>query len=238
MKKLSRALIGSLAISLALSALPAAVSAKTVLKKTSAPSSASDYWQCVPFARLISGIQIFGDAWTWWGQAAGKYETGDKPQTGSVLVFKSQGVMKLGHVAVVSKVQSDRIVQVTHANWSVIDGSRGQVENDVTMIDVSPDNDWSQVKVWFDPADNLGSTVYKTYGFIYQDDAAQHMAAANSTIAMASGAALSVIQAAAGKALDAVNPAAAPLKVLTDSGDKIGALIQQIMGGGSSSPAQ
>ena len=37
---------------------------------------AEDYWQCVPFARLVSGIQIFGDAWTWWSQAAGKYQTG------------------------------------------------------------------------------------------------------------------------------------------------------------------
>ncbi|MFN3286808.1 MAG: CHAP domain-containing protein, partial [bacterium] len=37
---------------------------------------ADTYWQCVPFARMISGVQIFGDAWTWWKQAAGKYETG------------------------------------------------------------------------------------------------------------------------------------------------------------------
>ena len=37
---------------------------------------ADDYWQCVPFARLMSGIQIFGDAHTWWQQAAGRYQTG------------------------------------------------------------------------------------------------------------------------------------------------------------------
>ena len=37
---------------------------------------ADGYWQCVPFARLMSGIQIFGDARTWWSQAAGKYDTG------------------------------------------------------------------------------------------------------------------------------------------------------------------
>lgn len=40
-----------------------------------ADSGAQDgkpYLQCVPYARQISGIQIYGDAWTWWGQAEGK----------------------------------------------------------------------------------------------------------------------------------------------------------------------
>ena len=41
---------------------------------------AEDYWQCVPFARLMSGIQIFGDAHTWWQQAAGRYQTGFTPK--------------------------------------------------------------------------------------------------------------------------------------------------------------
>ena len=47
------------------------------------------------------------------------------------------------------------------------------------MVDVSPNGDWSQVKVWNDPSHNLGGTIYPTYGFIYQaaHDAAQ--AAAN-----------------------------------------------------------
>jgi hypothetical protein len=30
------------------------------------------YLQCVPYARQVSGIQIYGDAWTWWDQAAGR----------------------------------------------------------------------------------------------------------------------------------------------------------------------
>ena len=34
-------------------------------------AQADGYWQCVPFARLMSGIQIFGDARTWWSQAVG-----------------------------------------------------------------------------------------------------------------------------------------------------------------------
>ena len=30
------------------------------------------YLQCVPYARQVSGIQIYGDAWTWWDQAEGR----------------------------------------------------------------------------------------------------------------------------------------------------------------------
>ena len=43
------------------------------------PATASllDYvGQCVPFARAASGIQIYGDAWTWWDQAEGRYQIG------------------------------------------------------------------------------------------------------------------------------------------------------------------
>jgi surface antigen len=82
--------------------------------------------ECVPFARQISGIQIFGNAWTWWNQAAGRYAEGAAPKVGAVLVFRPTGVMKLGHVAVVSRIVSDRILMITHANWSRIGGVRGR----------------------------------------------------------------------------------------------------------------
>ena len=125
-------------------------------------------WQCVTFARLFSGIQIFGDARTWWTQALGKYARGFSPEAGSVLVFKPYGPMTRGHVAVVSQVLTDRIIQVTHANWSPIDGKRGKVEKDVTVVDVSKGGDWSQVKVFYNPTGDLGTTAYPTYGFIYK----------------------------------------------------------------------
>ncbi len=146
-------------------------------------------WQCAQFARLFTGIQIFGDAWTWWSQAAGKYARGTAPKAGSVLVFRPNGVMRLGHVAVVSQVLTDRIIQVTHANWSLIGGRRGQVEKDVTVVDVSPGGDWSQVKVWYDPKGDLGTTVYPTYGFVYKAlDTLTRAAAAVSGQASASNA--------------------------------------------------
>ena len=144
------------------------------------PASANQGWQCAQFARLFTGIQIFGDAGTWWEKAVGKYARGFTPQAGSVLVFRPYGPMTRGHVAVVSQVLTDRIIQVTHANWSLINGRRGQVEKDVTVVDVSPSGDWSQVKVWYDPSNNLGTTVYPTYGFIYK--AQQMMQAASAAM--------------------------------------------------------
>lgn len=125
-------------------------------------------WQCAQFARIFSGIQIFGDAKTWWTQALGRYARGFTPEAGSVLVFKPYGPMTRGHVAVVSQVVTDRIIQVTHANWSPIDGKRGQVEKNVTVVDVSKIGDWSQVKVFYNPTGDLGTRVYPTFGFVYK----------------------------------------------------------------------
>ena len=131
----------------------------------SAPANASSgsFWQCVTFARMFSGIQLFGNAATWWNQAVGKYSRGDVPKAGAVMVFKSIGSMRAGHVATVSQVVSDRIVKVTHANWS----SPGKVESDVEVMDVSAANDWSKVRVWFKNLHDLGTSSYPVYGFIY-----------------------------------------------------------------------
>lgn len=157
MHQRTRAVLGSLA------------AAATLFFSGAGAAQAEPYWQCVTFARMFSGIQIFGDAWTWWGSAMkADYPTGFQPKSGAVLVFKPQGQMRLGHVAVVSNVLTDRVIQITHANWSIMGGRRGQVEKDVTVVDVSPRGDWSQVKVWYDPIRDLGTTTYPTYGFIYQ----------------------------------------------------------------------
>ena len=125
--------------------------------------------QCVPFARAASGIQIFGDAWTWWDQAQGRYARGSKPRAGAVIVFERTARLPLGHVAVVSRVVEKRVVLLTHANWSRQNGERGHAEQDVTLFDVSPDNDWSEVKVWYRDTDGLGGTTYPVAGFIYGD---------------------------------------------------------------------
>ncbi|WP_425229805.1 CHAP domain-containing protein [Sphingomonas sp.] len=138
-----------------------------------AAASLLDYvGQCVPFARAASGIQIYGDAWTWWDQADGRYDRGHRPRPGAVVVFARNERLPLGHVAVVSRVVETRVVLLTHANWSRFNGARGHAEQDVTLFDVSPRNDWSEVRVWFRDSDGLGNSVYPVDGFIYGGGAA------------------------------------------------------------------
>ncbi len=120
---------------------------------------------CVPYARQVSGIKVAGNAWQWWNNAQGHYARGDVPEADSVLNFRSNGRMRLGHVAVVVKVVNAREVIVDHANWPS-DVSRGNVSRDVAVVDVSEANNWSAVRVELGRSGKFGS-VYPTYGFIY-----------------------------------------------------------------------
>ena len=129
--------------------------------------AARDYWECVPFARAVSGIEIYGDAYTWWDQAEGRYQRGYRPKIGAVMAFIPFGAMELGHVATVSGIVDKRTILVTHANWSPINGHRGQVERNVKVVDVSDAGDWSAVRVWYAPNEDLGGTAWPVQGFIY-----------------------------------------------------------------------
>lgn len=119
--------------------------------------------QCVPFARENSGIEITGNAATWWDSAVGVYERGGRPEVGSVLNFRANGRMRLGHVAVVSRVIDGRNVEIDHANWG---GGRGNISRNINVVDVSPQNDWTAVRVALGESDDFGS-IYPTFGFIY-----------------------------------------------------------------------
>lgn len=130
-------------------------------------SALPPYLQCVPYARQVSGIAIYGDAHTWWGQAEGRYARGSRPRVGAVMAFRPHGNSALGHVAAVSRIVDSRTVLVRHANWSPINGRRGQIEDNVRVIDVSPAGDWSEVRVWYAPTASLGSAHWPVLGFIY-----------------------------------------------------------------------
>jgi hypothetical protein len=119
--------------------------------------------QCVPFARQESGIDIYGDANTWWMQAAGRYPRSSSPATGSVLVMRGYNDSSRGHVAVVRRVVSSRIILVDHANWM----NHGEITVNVPVLDVSDANDWSQVRVWWIPLSQWGARIYSTEGFIH-----------------------------------------------------------------------
>ena len=122
--------------------------------------------QCVPFARENSGIELSGNANTWWYNAQGVYERGARPEVGSVLNFRANGRMRMGHVAVVTNVVDGRNVEIDHANWSGPGVGRGGISRNITVVDVSPANDWSAVRVALGNTGEFGS-VYPTYGFIY-----------------------------------------------------------------------
>lgn len=117
--------------------------------------------QCVPFARNESGIEIVGNAYTWWDQASGVYQRGAAPEPGAVLAFRSNRTMRLGHVAVVSEIINAREIEIEHANWGP------GIKRDVRVVDVSPGNDWTAVRVALDRNNDRFGSVYPTHGFIY-----------------------------------------------------------------------
>ena len=118
--------------------------------------------QCVPFARENSGIELSGNAGTWWDSAEGLYQRGAKPEVGSILNFRATGRIRFGHVAVVTNVINPRHIEIDHANWR----APGQISHGIDVVDVSPDNDWTAVRVALGHTDEYGST-YPTFGFIY-----------------------------------------------------------------------
>ncbi len=129
--------------------------------------------QCVPYAREVSHIDLTGNAFLWWAEAQGRYARGAAPVEGAVLNFRAIGRMPLGHVAVVTSVINSRTILVTQANWV-----RGTITNDVTVQDVSPDNDWSDVQVELGDSSTWGAA-YPTYGFIYNRAEGETVVASN-----------------------------------------------------------
>ncbi len=129
--------------------------------------------QCVPYAREVSQINLSGNAFLWWAEASGRYARGSTPVEGAVLNFRAVRRMPLGHVAVVTSVIDSRTILVTQANWI-----RGTITNDVTMQDVSPNNDWTQVEVELGDTSTWGAA-YPTYGFIYNQPATSTVVASS-----------------------------------------------------------
>lgn len=122
-------------------------------------ASGARVW-CVPFARDASGVSLRGNAGTWWNAAKGEYYRGKSPEAGAVMVFAPHSSSRMGHVAVVSEVVSERKVLIDHANWH-----RNQISLKMPVIDVSANNDWSKVRVEGTPG-VLGNA-RPVHGFVY-----------------------------------------------------------------------
>ena len=121
--------------------------------------------ECVPYARERSGLDIHGNAYQWWDRAVGHYVTVNRPIESAVMVFAASKKVRLGHVAVVTRIVSPTEIRVDHANWT----RGGNIELNVPVIDISPKHDWSEVRVWNSQTQKMGTTNYAIRGFITQD---------------------------------------------------------------------
>ncbi|NHN88609.1 CHAP domain-containing protein [Acetobacter conturbans] len=118
--------------------------------------------QCVAFAKAESEVVIPGNARDWWYNAAGRYARGSAPESGSVLNFRPIRRMPLGHVAVVTGTVNSRVITIDQSHW----GQNG-ISRNVRVVDVSPDNDWSAVRVELNGRRGSFGSIYPTFGFIY-----------------------------------------------------------------------
>ena len=133
---------------------------------TNAPVSyRSSPISCVPYAREVSGIQISGDAYTWWNSASPRYQRVQTPRPRSVLVLDRTQKMRSGHVATVARVIDARHITVNHSNWGNNQGRRRVIYHDMPVEDISPRNDWTLVKFWNYEVNSYGFP-YKAKGFI------------------------------------------------------------------------
>lgn len=124
--------------------------------------------ECVPYARARSGVALYGDAGTWWVKAEGRYTRSSTPRLGSVIVLTGYAGPGRGHVGVVTGVVSTREVVLDHANWL----GDGAIYLHDPVVDVSPDNEWTEVRVWNPRADAWGIKTYLVEGFIGPDNLA------------------------------------------------------------------
>jgi surface antigen len=125
---------------------------------SSPPSSAAN---CVLYVRAETGVALYGAAGRWWDEAEGRYARGHVPEPGAIVVFKRTGYMPSGHVAIVSKVVSADEILVDHANWR-----RGAISRGMSVIDTSPNHDWTRVAV-MDVYSGKHGRDNPTFGFIY-----------------------------------------------------------------------
>ncbi len=122
--------------------------------------------QCAPYAREVSGIQIRGTAGDWWYSAQGRYQRGNVPARGSVLVLRKTGKMPSGHVAVVKNIVNARLLNVTHSNWGNNSYNRRIIYDSMRVEDLSAQNNWTSVR-FFNPETGTFGLPYPAFGFIY-----------------------------------------------------------------------
>jgi surface antigen len=136
--------------------------AQAARKPAAQPPVPSGRGQCVAYVHAHSAFRIQANAHMWWARAAGIHARGNAPEVGSVLSFRSVRGMPLGHVALVSRVVDEREIEIDHNNWLGVGPVRG-----ASVVDVSPRNDWTAVRVANRAGTRVYGRVYATDGFIH-----------------------------------------------------------------------
>ena len=130
---------------------------------------------CALYARAVTGVNLYGAAGGWWYEAAGRYQRGQMPTVGSILVFRPTGAIPSGHVAVVSKVVGPSMVLVDQSNWY-----HGRLTLGTPVVDTSANHDWTTVAVM-----NLDSGQFgrdnPAFGFVYPQGGPDQFATAAGT---------------------------------------------------------
>ena len=158
------ALAGDLPIATADSAADGAIAQAGAVLDAPSVETPLHRLYCVEYARLRSGLAIFGNASQWWSRARNLYTEATQPVTDAVMVFSRSRRIAKGHVAVVTRIVSAREIQVDQANWQ----NHGEIDHATPVLDVSADNDWSKVRVWDMRSGQFGTHVYPVSGFIAQ----------------------------------------------------------------------
>jgi hypothetical protein len=120
---------------------------------------------CVEYARMRSGMAVFGDAKHWWDRAKNVYARMRHPVEEAVMVFSGSKRLKRGHVAVVTGIVGPRQIIVDQANWQ----NHGEIDHATPVLDVSRANDWSRVRVWDIRSGTFGAHIYAISGFIVKN---------------------------------------------------------------------
>ncbi len=159
---------------------------------------------CALYARAITGVDLYGAAGGWWYEAIGRYQRGQVPAQGSILVFRPTRATPSGHVAVVSQIVGPSMVLVDQSNWY-----HGRVTLGTPVIDTSPNHDWTRVSVM-----NLDSGQFgrdnPTFGFVYPQSGANRMLIASDVLGFGSTAAATHI------GFEGSGPAALPATAVED----------------------
>lgn len=100
---------------------------------------------------------------------------------GAVLVLSRDDRLRYGHVAMVARQLDSRRITVTHANWGSNENDRRLIRDNHLAVDVSPRNDWSQLRFWNDQTRAFGR-IYPASGFIYPIRPGQRLSLDNRVI--------------------------------------------------------